>query len=125
MRYIFLIMSVSLFCSSDAYWLQSSQWDASSANLAKWWLLGDNYETQTIAMLGLPQFVTAAAAFNFGYLYRQSWWRNYPLVVCVTVYLGIVYYFLLADPNPFGCMFRYNCGDPDVLVKLGYPRPTW
>jgi cation-transporting ATPase 13A3/4/5 len=27
---------------------------------------------------------------------------------------------VLLDPNPVGCFFRFNCGDPDVLVNLGY-----
>jgi cation-transporting ATPase 13A3/4/5 len=27
---------------------------------------------------------------------------------------------VLLDPNPVGCFFRFNCGDPDVLVSLGY-----
>jgi cation-transporting ATPase 13A3/4/5 len=27
---------------------------------------------------------------------------------------------LLADPNPVGCFFRFNCGDPEVLMSLGY-----
>lgn len=29
------------------------------------------------------------------------------------------------DPNPFGCSVRLNCGNPDVLVSLGYPRPDF
>lgn len=32
-------------------------------------------------------------------------------------------YFL--DPNRFGCLMRLNCGNPDVLVSLGYERPTF
>jgi hypothetical protein len=63
--------------------------------------------------------------YNFGYLYRRSWWRNYTLVVCYTAMMAFVSYMILADPNPVGCWFRINCGDPDVLEELGYPRPTW
>lgn len=29
------------------------------------------------------------------------------------------------DPNSFGCLMRVNCGNPDVLVSLGYPRPDF
>ncbi|OZJ06188.1 hypothetical protein BZG36_01004 [Bifiguratus adelaidae] len=101
------------------------EWDASSANLAAWWLLGDNYETETLTLIGLPQFVGAAFVFNFGFLYRKSFFHNYTLMIIVCVFLAILYYFLLADPNPFACMFRINCGDPDVLVAMGYTRPYW
>ncbi|KAI9597721.1 hypothetical protein BDF19DRAFT_434232 [Syncephalis fuscata] len=66
----------------------------------------------------LPQFINAAATFNFGYRFAVR-------VVCYTVMMAFVSYIILADPNPVGCWFRANCGDPDVLVELGYPRPTW
>ena len=31
----------------------------------------------------------------------------------------------LADPNPYSCIFRINCGTASVLEELGYPKPYW
>ncbi|KAJ1649850.1 hypothetical protein IWQ61_009186 [Dispira simplex] len=73
----------------------------------------------------LFQFVNNAAVYNFGYLFRRSWWRNYSLVCVWAVFVALVSYMELADPNWLGCQFRYNCGTADVLVDLGYPRPSF
>lgn len=32
---------------------------------------------------------------------------------------------IFLDPNRFGCLMRLNCGNPDVLESLGYPRPDF
>ncbi|RKP06679.1 hypothetical protein THASP1DRAFT_31504 [Thamnocephalis sphaerospora] len=106
-------------------WFRCNEFDSTASDASKWWLLGDNFEALIITCITLPQFINAAAVFNFGYLYRGAWWRNYVFVAFYVVMMSFVSYIILADPNPVGCWFRSNCGDPDVLVELGYPRPTW
>jgi cation-transporting ATPase 13A3/4/5 len=120
---LFLTCSILLLFRQP--WFRCNEFDASAVDAAKWWLLGDNYESVLITAITLPQFINAAATFNFGYRFRRAWWRNYTLVACYLGMMTFVSYIILADPNPVGCWFRTNCGDPDVLVKLGYPRPTW
>ncbi|OZJ03469.1 hypothetical protein BZG36_02723 [Bifiguratus adelaidae] len=44
------------------------------------WLLGDNYEIQTLAFFLIPQIIGAALAVNFGYLYRRLWYFNWALL---------------------------------------------
>lgn len=34
-------------------------------------------------------------------------------------------FLILADPNPYSCIFRINCGTASKLVELGYPNPWW
>src|SRR5690606_15281706 len=66
----------------------------------------------------------AGAIFNFGYLYRRNWWRNWPFAICYFGMMATVSILALMDPNPFSCLFRINCGNPDILVDMGYSRPV-
>lgn len=92
--------------------------------MSKWMLLSDNYEGEILALVCLFQFINNAAVFNFGYKFRQSFYKNYTLVALWLLYLIIASYWLLADPNPFGCLFRFNCGTPQVLQQIGYTPPS-
>ncbi|OAD04089.1 hypothetical protein MUCCIDRAFT_82030 [Mucor lusitanicus CBS 277.49] len=102
-----------------------SEWDARATDASKWWLLGDSFEADVLTFMALFQFVNCAMAFNYGYIFRQRWYRNYFLILVWAVFISIVSYWELADPNRFGCLMRLNCGNPDVLVSLGYDRPSF
>ncbi|OMJ09096.1 putative cation-transporting ATPase 13A3 [Smittium culicis] len=106
-------------------WFRCHEFDSRDIDTSLWWLLGDNYEAETLSILLLTQFVNAAGVFNLGYRFRQSWYKNYLLVFFYTLFLTIISFVCLADPNWLGCLFRINCGDPDVLVSLGYKRPSF
>jgi cation-transporting ATPase 13A3/4/5 len=71
------------------------------------------------------QFFNSGALVNFGSQFRQSWWRNYILVFVWVCFFVSTSYLTLADPNPYSCIFRINCGTAETLVELGYPQPTW
>ncbi|KAI8089682.1 uncharacterized protein BX664DRAFT_333638 [Halteromyces radiatus] len=101
------------------------EWDARATDSSKWWLLGDSFEADILTFITLYQFVNAGFVFNYGYIFRKSWYRNYLLICIWALFVAIVSYWELADPNSFGCLMRLNCGDPDVLVALGYPRPDY
>ncbi|CAO3597389.1 unnamed protein product [Absidia cylindrospora] len=101
------------------------EWDARATDNSKWWLLGDSFEADILTFITLYQFVNSGFIFNYGYIFRKSWYRNYLLVGVWILFTTIVSYWELADPNSFGCLVRLNCGNPDVLVDLGYPRPNY
>jgi cation-transporting ATPase 13A3/4/5 len=101
-----------------------SMFDSKAVDMSKWWLLSDNYEGEVLAMVCLFLFINNAAVFNFGYKFRQSFWRNYSLVFLWVLYLIFASYWLLADPNLFGCAFRFNCGTKEVLEQFGYAAPS-
>ncbi|KAJ2955419.1 hypothetical protein NQZ79_g8580 [Umbelopsis isabellina] len=101
-------------------WYVCNMFDSSAVDVSKWWLLADNFEAEVLALICLFQFINNAAVQNFGYKFRQSWWRNYILVFLWAAYLAIVSYWVLADPNNFGCIMRFNCGSPTVLHSMGY-----
>ncbi|KAI8053138.1 E1-E2 ATPase-domain-containing protein [Gilbertella persicaria] len=101
------------------------EWDARATDASKWWLLGDSFEADVLTFVSLFQFVNSAMIFNYGYIFRRAWYRNYFLVAVWATFVAIVSYWELADPNRFGCLMRLNCGNPDVLVSLGYERPDF
>ncbi|PWA00110.1 hypothetical protein BB558_003856 [Smittium angustum] len=106
-------------------WFRCHEFDSSTTDYIKWWLLGDNYEAMTLGLLIMIQFVNCGFISNFGYKFRQIWYKNYVLVVVYLTFVSLLSYIMLANPNRLGCTFRMNCGDPDVLVSLGYPRPNF
>ncbi|KAI8380316.1 hypothetical protein BD560DRAFT_387815 [Blakeslea trispora] len=123
-NWLFLIGAfVMLFKQS---WFRCNEFDASAVDISKWWLLADNYEAEVLALVTLFQFINNAATFNFGYKFRKSFWRNYALLFLWLLYIAIVSFWTLADPNRFGCLFRFNCGTKQVLTQQGYtPPPTY
>ncbi|ORY02702.1 hypothetical protein K493DRAFT_334519 [Basidiobolus meristosporus CBS 931.73] len=106
-------------------WYRCNEFDSSIVDYSKWWLLGDNYESETASFVSLYQFVNAAMVFNFGHKYRAVWWKNWRLLILWVGFLVIVMYSELADPNRLGCLLRLNCGTAEVLEELGYGYPSW
>ncbi|KAF7723970.1 hypothetical protein EC973_001486 [Apophysomyces ossiformis] len=119
----FIVTSVVWLFQQD--WFICNEFDSSSIDSAKWWLLGDNYEAEVISLVILFQFFNSGAIVNFGSVFRQSWWRNYVLVFIWACFFTSTSFLTLADPNPYSCIFRINCGTASELVKLGYPEPYW
>ncbi|KAI8061941.1 hypothetical protein BDF21DRAFT_389640 [Thamnidium elegans] len=119
----FIVCSVVWLFQQD--WFICNEFDSSSVDSAKWWLIGDNFESEMISLVIMFQFFNSGAIVNFGAQFRKSWWRNYTLVFVWACFFVSCSYLILADPNPYSCIFRINCGSPDTLVKLGYPRPNW
>ncbi|KAG0829246.1 hypothetical protein G6F19_007837 [Rhizopus arrhizus] len=114
---------VWLYTKDDFF--RCHEWDARAIDSSKWWLLGDSFEADILTFTALYQFINSAFIFNYGYIFRQRWYRNYFLIFVWILFIAIVSYWELADPNSFGCLMRVNCGNPDVLVSLGYPRPDF
>ncbi|EIE83526.1 hypothetical protein RO3G_08231 [Rhizopus delemar RA 99-880] len=122
-NWIFLSSAYVLLFKQD--WFRCNEFDSRAVDMSKWMLLSDNYEGEILALVCLFQFINNAAVFNFGYKFRQSFYKNYSLVFLWLLYLAIVSYWTLADPNRFGCLFRFNCGTPQVLEQIGYVPPSW
>ncbi|KAI9255357.1 hypothetical protein EDC94DRAFT_617434 [Helicostylum pulchrum] len=122
-NFLFAITSIVWLFQQD--WFICNEFDSTSIDTAKWWLLGDNYESEIISLVVLFQFFNSAAIVNFGTSFRQSWWRNYILVFFYCCFFVHVSFLILADPNPYSCIFRINCGSSEILVELGYPKPNW
>ncbi|OMJ12100.1 putative cation-transporting ATPase [Smittium culicis] len=106
-------------------WFKCHEFDSSTVDFKKWWLLGDNYESEILGLVIMIQFANCGLIYNFGYKFRQRWYKNYVLLAVYTGFISIFSYIMLSTPNRLGCMFRMNCGDPDVLESLGYKKPNF
>ncbi|KAJ1916557.1 hypothetical protein H4219_003724 [Mycoemilia scoparia] len=122
-NFVFLVGMMGIMFRQP--WYRCNEFDSRDINLALWQQLGDNYEAEIIETFLLYQMINAAGTFNFGHKYRESWWRNYVFVFVFVAYFVFVSVMVLTNPNRLNCLFRINCGDPDALVDLGYPRPSW
>ena len=120
-NWIFLASAFDMLFKQS--WFRCNEFDASAVDISKWWLLADNYEAEVLALVCLFQFVNNAAVFNYGYKFRKAFYRNYSLIFLWLLYIAIVSYWMLAGPNRFGCLFRFNCGTKEVLSQLGYEVP--
>ncbi|KAL1922683.1 uncharacterized protein VTP21DRAFT_10222 [Calcarisporiella thermophila] len=121
----FIFQGVNMALLRSQPWYRCHEFDSQTVDISKWWLIGDNYETETIGLTALFQFCNAAAVFNFGHHFRKAWFKNYWLVSVWVLYLALISWATVGDPNRFGCWMRINCGDPDTLVQLGYQRPDF
>lgn len=101
-------------------WFRCNEYDASKADLRRWWELGDNYESSITSLLVTFQILMTPAVFNLGSTYRRGFFRNWILLGMVAAFLSLIVYMTLADPNVVGCWFRVNCGTESALVAQGY-----
>ncbi|KAJ1731619.1 hypothetical protein LPJ72_003847 [Coemansia sp. Benny D160-2] len=100
------------------------EFDSTTANLIKWWLLGDNYEAAILTYVVIYQFINNGFLVNYGYLYRRTWFYNPALLGIWAMLIIMMSYAELAPPSRLSCTFRINCGDPDALRDLGFSPPS-
>lgn len=91
----FLIGAFIWLYSKDDFF-KCHEWDARATDASKWWLLGDSFEADVLTFIALFQFVNSAMVFNYGYIFRQRWYRNYFLLLIWAVFISIVSYWELA-----------------------------
>lgn len=98
----FVVCSIAwLFQQS---WYLCNEFDGTAVDASKWWLIGDNYEAEIIALVVVFQFFNSAAIYNWGTIFRRAWWRNYLLVFFWTCCFISTSWLVLADPNPYSCI---------------------
>jgi cation-transporting ATPase 13A3/4/5 len=91
----FLIGAFIWLYSRDDFF-KCHEWDARATDASKWWLLGDSFEADVLTFMALFQFVNSAMVFNYGYIFRPRWYRNYFLILIWAVFISIVSYWELA-----------------------------
>lgn len=102
-----------------------NEFDGNKADMRRWWELADNYESSATGILVCFQIIHAAAVFNLGSKYRGGFFRNTVFLLIYSLLFGILSFILLANPNPFGCLFHINCGTQTSLASIGYPGAWW
>jgi magnesium-transporting ATPase (P-type) len=112
-NYFWTILGLVALFQQD--WFQCRKWtntDVSNLNI-----IGDNYEAQTVFIITASQYMSTAAAFNYGYEFRQAWYKNYWFVSLASFYTAIQIFVLLV-PSKLACLWRINCENENVLYSI-------
>ena len=70
-----MFIAVALKTLFNQDWFQCRMWDQSETFSGG--ILGDNFETSVLFVVGGFQFIITAIALNFGYSWRAAWYTNY------------------------------------------------
>lgn len=108
-NFLFYVGTLSYLWQQD--WFACRMWQ--NSDLSNVLVIGDNYETEVLFLVGGFQYVTSAIAFNFGYEFRRNWFRNYLFVALVVFFCTIMIYITFA-PGDLSCIWRVNCVNEHV-----------
>ena len=108
----FLAMVVGLVALNQQSWYSCRKWVLDDISYIL--VLGDNYESTVIWLITGYQYLSSAAAYNFGFTHRAPWWSNYQLVFFFTGFTVLHYYVTLSEDR-VSCLFRINCGNENVV----------
>ncbi|KAL3912222.1 MAG: hypothetical protein SGILL_006969, partial [Bacillariaceae sp.] len=93
-------------------WFQCRMWE--SDDISNVLVLGDNYESETLYLMTGAQFIGSAMVYNFGYEFRQAWWRNY-LFAILSIGFFVFQIYIALVPGEASCFFRVNCSNENVV----------
>lgn len=104
-NFIFTATTFVLLSYQDWY----TQFDYANIEAYKWWLLSENPEAAIMFILMISQINNSAAVFNYGDVFRQSWIRNWVLVVVWLTFNIFVGMLVLLPDSDISCYFAVNC----------------
>lgn len=109
----FLVLSIAILFNQD--WFKCRRWEPSDvSNLL---IIGDNYESETIFLVTGYQFISTAMAYNFGYEFRENWFRIYCFVALV-IFFSVLHFWALFVPGYLSCFWRVNCENENVVYSV-------
>jgi magnesium-transporting ATPase (P-type) len=109
---LYLVIALVLLWHQD--WFQCRKWNSEDVSNVQ--TIGDNYEASVLFVVGGYQYISSAMALNFGYTFRESWWRNYVFVALCLLWNAFVFVMTIY-PSEFSCIWRVNC---DNEVRRSY-----
>ena len=117
-NFVFIIFGLLALFHQD--WFQCRKWQ--SKDVSNVVSMGDNYESSVIFIISGYQYISSAAAYNFGYSYRANWVRNYIFVFLFLLWTGFQFGATLSSSS-FSCIWRLNC-DNDHVVRSVTTEPS-
>jgi predicted P-type ATPase len=109
----FAFVALSLWLLYQQDWFQCRKWDGGKG-LANLSYICDNYETSVIFVVSGYQYINSAVPYNFGFVYRANWIKNYIFVFFVVAFTLLHFYATLV-PGSVSCLFRLNCVNENVV----------
>jgi magnesium-transporting ATPase (P-type) len=101
---LYLVIALVLLWHQD--WFQCRKWK--SEDISNVVSIGDNYESTVLFVVGGYQYINSAMALNFGYTFREAWWRNYNFVALCLLW-NVFVFVMTIYPSEFSCIWRVNC----------------
>jgi predicted P-type ATPase len=114
LNFAFLVLAMLTLFQQD--WFQCRKWN--SNDVSNVLAIGDNYESTVIFLIGGYQYIASAMVLNFGYTFRQSWWRNYVFVLLSLTWTSF-FFVMTIYPSSFSCVWRVNCENEVRKRKFG------
>jgi hypothetical protein len=111
-NFFFMVLALVVLFQQD--WFQCRKWSASGGDLLE---IVDNYEASVMFLVGGYQYIASAIVMNFGYTFRQPWYRNFVFVFLVSTWTILMVVVALCE-SPISCLFRVNC-ENEVSVQRG------
>jgi magnesium-transporting ATPase (P-type) len=112
-HFTFTVIALAMLFNQE--WFQCRKWVPTDMLNAL--VLGDNYESQIIWLVTGYQYISSAIAFNFGYEFRQGWFRNYVFILFVLGF-SIIHFYIIFVPGKLSCFFRVNCVNENVVAGV-------
>lgn len=126
-NYLFMVIAILAMWNQD--WFQCRKWN--SDDVSNVLIIGDNYESSLVFIIGGFQIIASSMVLNYGYTFRKGWWHNYIFVFFSITWLLFIFVMTIY-PSSFSCIFRVNCINEnttrgvtsDVPVYLNNPFNT-
>jgi cation-transporting ATPase 13A3/4/5 len=115
----FFFLTMALVALNNQDWYQCRKW--TSEDVSNVLVVGDNYETSVLFIVGGFQYMASAVALNFGYTFRAPWYKNYVFVGLVSLFMTFQFVATLV-PSSFSCIWRLNC---DNEVRFAFTPHRW
>lgn len=103
-NFLFIVIGLAVLWNQD--WFPCRQWSSDDVSAVKY--IGDNYETTVLFLIGGYQYIASAIALNFGYTWRENWFKNY-IFVFFAVLFSVMQFVATIYPSEFSCIWRLNC----------------
>jgi magnesium-transporting ATPase (P-type) len=102
----FLYLVIAMFALWNQDWFACRKWN--SNDVSNVLIIGDNYESSLLFVIGGFQIVASSMVLNYGYSFRQGWLKNYVFVLLSITWMTFVLVMTIY-PSRFSCIYRVNC----------------
>jgi magnesium-transporting ATPase (P-type) len=111
----FLFQIIALLALFGQDWFQCRKWNGEDVSNVL--TIGDNYETTALFVVGGFQYYATAMSLNFGYTFRENWWKNYIFVALAALWTSMQFVMTI-HPSKFSCIWRVNCNNEVRILPL-------
>jgi magnesium-transporting ATPase (P-type) len=83
----------------------------------------DNYEVSVLFLMLGFQLISVACSLNFGFDYREAWYRNF---VFAALFIGFatIHIVITVHPGNMSCLWRVNCDNDHIVRGITSTEPS-